>query len=112
MLRSSRSRPYGLGGLGLLACFAAAGDEKELILYQHIKHVIGGGNIYKMKYKNACRYIISDKFTVIKMIHLINGKFRTPKIEYLHKAIKYFNTVHNTNIDMLPLDNSSLFSTP
>lgn len=86
--------------------------RKNWFFYQHIKHVIGGGNIYKLKSKNACRYIISDKFTVIKIINLIIGKFRTPKLEYLHKAIKYFNIVHNTNIDILALDNSNIFYTP
>lgn len=44
------------------------------------------------------------------MINLINGKFRTPKIKYLHKAIDRINIIHNTNIEKLPLDNSNIES--
>ena len=38
------------------------------------------------------------------MINLINGKLRTPKIKYLHRAIAHLNLLYNTNIEKLPLD--------
>ena len=44
------------------------------------------------------------------MINMVNGKFRTPKIKYLYKAIDHLNVVHNTNIEKLPLDKSILES--
>lgn len=44
------------------------------------------------------------------MISLINGKFRTPKIKYLNRAIDHLNITHNANIDKLPLDTSDLDS--
>lgn len=44
------------------------------------------------------------------MINLINGKFRTPKIKYLYKAIDHLNLLYNTNIQKLPLDASNLES--
>jgi hypothetical protein len=44
------------------------------------------------------------------MINLINGKFRTPKVKYLYKAIDHINLLYNTNIEKLPLDDSNLGS--
>ena len=45
---------------------------------------------------------------VIKTISLVNGKFRTPKILALYKAIDNLNKWRNANIVKLPLDTSSL----
>jgi hypothetical protein len=80
----------------------------ELPLFKHMKDVLGGGSFYKVKLNNVCRYRISDKNTLIKVINLINGKFRTPKIKYLHRAIDQINFKYNISINKLPLDNSSL----
>lgn len=44
------------------------------------------------------------------MVNLINGKFRTPKIKYLYKAIDHINLLHSRNIQKLPLNNSDLGS--
>jgi LAGLIDADG DNA endonuclease family protein len=87
-------------------------DKKEKPLYMHIKEIFGTGSFYEVKSTNVCRYTISEKYSLIELISLINGKFRTPKIEYLHKAIDYINTVHNTNIKKLPIDNSNLLTNP
>lgn len=40
----------------------------------------------------------------------MNGKFRTPKIIYLYKAIDYLNLKYNLNINKLPLDKSNINS--
>lgn len=82
----------------------------DLPLFQHIKNIFGRGSLYKVKEKNTGIYRISDKNTLIKAINLINGKFRTPKIKYLHRAIEHINLIHDTNIEKLPLDNSNLGS--
>jgi hypothetical protein len=47
---------------------------------------------------------------VTNVINLVNGKFRTPKILALHKAIDNLNKFRETNLDKLPLDTSSLDS--
>jgi len=47
---------------------------------------------------------------LIDIINLINGKFRTPKVKYLHRAIVHLNAAHNTNIEKLPLDISNMES--
>jgi hypothetical protein len=60
--------------------------------------------------KNICKYRISEKGKLIEIINLINGKFRTPKIKYLYKAIDHINMIHKTNIEKLPLDNSNIES--
>ncbi len=47
---------------------------------------------------------------VIKTINLINGYMRTPKIEALHRAIKWYNDNYNFNIEALDLDQSPINS--
>lgn len=84
--------------------------KKELPLFELIKSVIGGGYIYKSKSDNSCRYRIVKLEILIKVIYLINGKFRTPKINSLHQIIDFINLRHNLCIEKLPLDNSSLGS--
>ena len=81
-------------------------------MFKHIKNIFGTGSLYQEKSCNVCKYSISDKNTLIEVINLINGKFRTPKLHYLHKAIDRLNLIHNLNIKKLPLDNSSLQFNP
>jgi LAGLIDADG endonuclease/NADH-Ubiquinone oxidoreductase (complex I), chain 5 N-terminus/Proton-conducting membrane transporter len=50
------------------------------------------------------------KEEVLKIINLINGYMRTPKIEALHRAINWINEKDNTNILLLGLDLSPLDS--
>ena len=84
--------------------------KREIPLYTHIRSTINAGVIYEHTWDNVCKYTIYDKNQVIKIFNLINGKFRTPKINYLHKAIDRLNLKHNTNMDKLPLDKSNIFS--
>ena len=44
-----------------------------------------------MKKNNAVKLVIRSKDSILTIISLINGKFRTPKIEKLHKLINYAN---------------------
>jgi hypothetical protein len=74
--------------------------------------IIGAGGIYKPKMGNTCTYTIAKTDKLIDLINLINGKFRTPKIFCLHKAIDHINLVHSLNIPRLPLDNSNIKSNP
>lgn len=53
---------------------------------------------------------ILAKQEVLKIIHLINGHMRTPKIEALHRAICWINEKDSTTIPCLGLDLSSLDS--
>lgn len=53
---------------------------------------------------------ILAKEEVLKIINLINGRMRTPKIEALHRAISWINEKDNSFIPYLGLDTSSLDS--
>ncbi len=47
---------------------------------------------------------------LILLVHLINGKLRTPKIDQLYNLIDWLNHNHSCSIVKLPLDNSPLSS--
>lgn len=53
---------------------------------------------------------ILAKEEVLKIINLINGFMRTPKIEALHRAINWINEKDNSSIPLLGLDLSPLKS--
>ena len=53
---------------------------------------------------------ILAKDEVLKIINLINGHMRTPKIEALHRAINWINKKDNSSIACLGLDTSPLNS--
>ncbi len=53
---------------------------------------------------------ILAKQEVIKIINLINGYMRTPKIEALHRAINWINENDNSTISLLGLDLSHIDS--
>jgi hypothetical protein len=53
---------------------------------------------------------ILAKDEVLKIIHLINGKMRTPKVEALHRAVSYINKIDKINIPLLSLYFSPLNS--
>ena len=57
-----------------------------------------------------CRYNITNADAVINVINLVNGKFRTPKIQALHNAINNLNKWRNANLLKLPLDTSNIDS--
>ena len=53
---------------------------------------------------------ILAKKEVLKIINIINGRMRTPKIEALHRAISWINEKDNSFIPFLGLDTSSVDS--
>jgi hypothetical protein len=56
-----------------------------------IKDRLGYGSLEEIKESNAVRLIIRGKYNLLNIVSLINGKFRTPKIEKLHNLITYIN---------------------
>lgn len=83
--------------------------EDDLPLINKLRQILGYGNIMEVKGKEAFRFTIYGK-NVIPFIELINGKFRTPKIDTLHKLITWYNNRYNYNMPLLPLDTSNLGS--
>lgn len=77
-------------------------------LAQKLLDLIGSGFIrYKLQ-DNACVLVVSPVVGLKKIVNLINGELRTPKIHQLHALIDWLNKNHNTNITKLPLKKSPL----
>ena len=70
--------------------------------------LIGSGFIRYKTRDNACVLVVSLVIGLKKLVHLINGELRTPKIHQLHRLIDWLNKNHNTGITKLPLKDSSL----
>ncbi len=83
--------------------------EKEMAMFIKLKNILGYGNIYKEK-SGVCRFQITSEKDMINTINLINGYFRTPKIEALHRAIDNLNKWRKANLCKSRLDNSDFFS--
>lgn len=83
--------------------------KNENSMYEKLQKTLNTGVIYSEK-KGVCRYSVTNADEVIKLINLVNGKFRTPKILALYKAIDNLNMWRNANIVKLPLDTSSIDS--
>jgi len=78
-----------------------------------IRNRLGFGSIENVEKNNAVRLIIRGKYNILFIISLINGKFRTPKIDKLHILINYVNALWlepKDYIVLLDVD-TSLFST-
>ena len=72
--------------------------------------LIGSGFIrYKPK-DNACVLVVSPVVGLKKIVSLINGELRTPKIHQLHKLIDWLNKNHSANLSKLPTKESDLYN--
>lgn len=81
---------------------------KNEALAKNILEIIGSGFIrYKTK-DNACVLVVSPVVGLKKIVNLINGELRTPKIHQLHSLIDWLNKNHNTQFEKLPLNKGSL----
>lgn len=68
------------------------------------------GKIYDRESQGCVLWSIQNSGDIIKIIHIINGYFRSGKIFELHKCINWFNENLNSKIPLLPLDSSSIDS--
>ena len=68
------------------------------------------GKLYNKSQQGCVIWHIQKIEDVIKIINLINGYMRTPKIEELHRAIKWYYYHYNINIEPLGLDQSPINS--
>nr|AFD95918.1 intron-encoded LAGLIDADG endonuclease family protein [Talaromyces stipitatus] len=77
-------------------------------LAKKLLELIGSGFIrYKLQ-DNACVLVVSPVIGLKKIVDLLNGELRTPKIHQLHSLIDWLNKNHNTNITKLPLKDNPL----
>jgi hypothetical protein len=72
--------------------------------------ITDSGTVYKPLSSNTVIWQIQTVPDVIKLINLINGYMRTPKIEALHRAIDWLNLHKNTNLYKEDLDKSDIDS--
>jgi len=73
-------------------------------------HIIESGFIkYKPK-NNACILIISGVRGLRKIVDLINGELKTPKISQLSNLIDWLNKNHKANKTLLPLNKENLYN--
>jgi hypothetical protein len=88
--------------------FCITFNLKNEPLAKKLLDLIGSGFIrYKIK-DNACVLVISPVIGLKKVVSLINGELRTPKIHQLYKLIDWLNKNHNANIIKLPLNKDNL----
>ena len=81
---------------------------KNEALAKNLLKIIGSGFIrYKPK-DNACVLVVSPVVGLKKIVNLINGELRTPKIHQLHSLIDWLNKNHSTQFVKLPLNKGSL----
>lgn len=88
----------------ILVVFSLA-DEP---LAKKLAFITRAGTVYNKKNAGYILWQIQKTEDVIKIINIINGYMRTPKIEALHRAINWFNEYYNCSIDCLGLDQSSI----
>jgi hypothetical protein len=77
-------------------------------LAKKLLDLIGSGFIRNKTKDNACVLVVSPVVGLKKIVYLINGELRTPKIYQLHRLIDWLNKNHNTNIEKLPLKKGNL----
>lgn len=82
--------------------------KKDLSLAENIRSFLNFGYILNLKNKNAYKLHINNKEDIYKMINLLNGKFKTPKINKLHALIQFVNYRDNQNIPLLPKNSENI----
>lgn len=69
-----------------------------------------GGNIRHKAENHAYVLTISSLAGLIKIVNLMNGLLRTPKIHQFNKLISWITIASNSNINMYGKDTSSVLS--
>ena len=80
---------------------------KDKPLADCLMETLGSGSIQPASY-NSVLYVVRGKLGIIKIVYLINGEFKTPKIEALHRLVDWINNNPNYNnskvINKMPLN--------
>jgi len=82
-------------------------DIRDLPLFKKIQSIIGGYITIRPNGQSG-RLTVKRQVSLLKLINLINGHMRTPKIEALHRVINWLNLKRNCSIPLLGLDNTPL----
>lgn len=76
---------------------------EDFLLAKKLQEVLNGGYISNRPSGQSCRLVVKDNATLLKVVNLINGCMRTPKIEALHRLIEWLNTNKELSDPLLPL---------
>lgn len=82
---------------------------KDLPLAQFLLVNIGQGSIVK-RAGNSVELRFHAKSTLLTIINLINGEFKTPKIVVLHNLIDFLNLKYSLSLKKEPLNTNNLNS--
>ena len=89
-------------------------NSKDFPLISIIQEKLEIGHIYKVKGKNAYTYRISNLVSLYRLVNIINGYIRTPKIYKLNKLIDYLNNkgydINKYPLDLTPLNSNAWLS--
>ena len=89
-------------------------NSKDFPLISIIQEKLDIGQIYKVKGKNAYTYRISNVVSLYRLVNIINGYIRTPKIYKLNKLIEYLNNkgydINKYPLDLTPLNSNAWLS--
>jgi hypothetical protein len=88
--------------------FCITFNLKDEPLAKKLLEIVEYGFIAYRPKNNACILTISPVKGLKKIIELINGELRTPKIIQLHNLIYWVNKNHSSNILKLPLKKGNL----
>lgn len=83
--------------------FCITFNLKDEPLAKKLLEIIESGHIRYKTEDNACVLTVSPVKGLKKLIQLINGELRTPKIHQLHSLIDWINKNHSSDIQKLPL---------
>ena len=103
--KSERSAKSILNYPSIQICF----HLKDFPLAQLIQKNLGFGSLIRKKGLSAYTLYVNNKEGVLKLVHLLNGNMRTPKIYSLYKLIDWLNNKNKElNLSKLPLNSNPL----
>ncbi len=76
---------------------------KDAPLAMKLLSMLEYGHLAYRPKNNACILIVSEVKGLVKIINLINGQLRTPKINQNYLLIDWLNKNHSFNLDKLPI---------
>lgn len=85
-------------------------DIKDKPLFEKIEDRLEGGYISIRPNNKSGRLTIKKKVILLKLIKLINGYMRTPKIEALHRLIDYSDKKWDSKFIKHEIDKSEILN--
>ena len=79
--------------------FVITFNRKDILLCKKLLEILGNGRIGYNKGNNACDLVISKVVGLKKVVGMINGRMRTPKIGKMNNLIDWLNKHHNAYIE-------------